>query len=78
MNDPAAAELPPDRLKALVGKRWALSLTAAGFLAFAGLLAARWLGPSASVVEEIVQTPAPAAASTPTPAVLAPDPGDNP
>ena len=78
MNDPAAAELPPVRATALVGTCWALGLAAVGLLAFASLLATRWLERPAVAVEEIVQTSVPAAVPPPTPAVLAPDPGDNP
>ena len=77
MNDPAA-ETAPVRVTAPAGARWALGLGVALLIAFALLTVARSTQRPTAVVEEIVQVPAPAAVSTPTPAVLAPDPGDNP
>ena len=77
MNDPAAEPLPV-RMTATTEARWALSIGLTLLVAVALLTAVRWFQPPAALVEEIVQTPVPAAVPAPTPAVLAPDPGDNP
>lgn len=77
MNDPAA-EVPPGSTTILVGARWASSLGATLLAIFALVIVARFLQPPAAAVEEVVQTSLPTVAPTPTPTVLAPDPGDNP
>lgn len=77
MYDPADAPLPVHPT-APAGARWALFLGATLLAAVALVTAARFLERPAAVVEEIVQVPVPAVVPTPTPAVLAPDPGDNP
>ena len=78
MNDPAAESPPVRTTTAPVGARWALGFGFALLAAFALLTVARLVQRPSAVVEEIVQTPVPATVPTPTPAVLAPDPGDNP
>ena len=77
MHDPTAEILPP-RAPFLVGRSWALGLGVALLAAVAFVTVARRVERPAAALEEIVQVPIPAAAPTPTPAVLAPDPGDNP
>lgn len=77
MHEPAT-EIPPTRASSLVGRRWALGLGVALLAAVAFVTAARRVERPAAALEEIVQVPVAAAVPTPTPAVLAPDPGDNP
>ena len=73
------APMPPVApAPALVGARWALGLGLALLAAMALITVARRSERPAATVEAIVQVPPPAVVPTPTPAVLAPDPGDHP
>lgn len=77
MNEPAAASSSV-RPTNTAGTRWAKGLGVVLLAAVAFVTAARWVERPAAALEEIVQIPVAAAVPTPTPAVLAPDPGDNP